>query len=621
MPDVKYEYELDRLYQAWLKSRISLEKPRVSRREAAREVVGGRYADNDANHEVYIPLLSMYVDIVLGNLVSDDPRVMLDTSDVRKKPTVKAQEAWANQQFKRMGLADTLQRWVVDAGYGTGVLKLGIASPAEADQRAGTATAGMPYIGLVGLDDFAFDPYATDWAETGFEANRYRVPLASVKDDSTYNRVRKTLTGEPPKPYNREGDERARMISRGWRNSGASDDELEEHVDLWEFYCRREGLLMTFAEEQLWGDSVQEPLAVRKFSGPSCGLFYKLGLTLPVPDQCLSVGPIQRLYPMHALVNRLYRKLSKQAGRQKQVSLYPGNQTEDMNRLRQAQDGDVIQFDKPDAVKVWSSPGADAANAAFSENARNLYSWMAGNLDAAGGLAPQAKTLGQDRLLAEGSTRAIGHMSRRVVTGTSDVMKGLLYYYHTHPTIVQRSRVGPRDLPDIGVDRYVLPRNHPLATMRPPREPGTSLHVRDFPYDDVDVQAHPYTFKNQTPGERGQMIDQLVMGMVAPMMPMLQQQQIAFNARKWLQLKSEYDNNPDIPELLTIGDPPDPDAPTPGPSHQAGMTAPGGPAAPPAPDRSSVTGPGASAMYQAAQLGRNPGGAPSSNGHVATIGG
>lgn len=629
----RYEYDMPRLYAAWLKSRMALQKSREWRREAAKQVAGNRYGDEDAKEDVYIPLLGMYVDIVLGNLVANEPRVMLDTFDRRRKPMVDAQQAWANRQIVKIGLADTLKRWVVDAGYAVGVLHTALASPAEAAKRATTAEAGMPYVARVDLDDFGFDPHATDFAEAGFVFRRVRVPLDAVRDDSTYSGARKKLTPQGNGPYNREtGDERIVMISRGYRGTGyGDDDEYCEHVDLWQFWCPREKQILTFADEQLWGGLADggresDPLLAQAWVGPDQGPYDFLGLTLPIPGNAMPVGPLQRLMPMHLLVNRLYRKLARQAARQKQVGLYPGSDTEETARLTRASDGDVIQFEKPENIKVWSSPGADPNNAAFAENARTLYSWVAGNLDAAGGLAPQAKTLGQDRLLNEGASRAIAHMQRAVVAGTSNVQRKLAWYWHLHPTLVQRSAYNPPGLDDVWVDRAAVPVGHPLARYgAPPDRSGRRMHVheRDLPFDEIDVRVDPYSLPHQTPEEREAKLDQLVMQVIAPLMPLLQQKGIDFDVRKYLQKKGEYGNNTDIPELVTVGEPP----------AEAAAAAQGGgqPAEPGMPaqttrtyervNRSAVTGPGQSRSVQQALLGQNPGGAPSSNGKVATIGG
>src|SRR4051794_15466147 len=74
-----------------------------------------------------------------------------------------------------------------------------------------------------------------------------------------------------------------------------------------------------------------------------------------------------------------------------------------------------------------------------------------------GGLAPQSKTLGQDKMLNENSSHSIMDMQDRTVEYTSGVMEALVWYWWYHPELVTRTQ---REIPGL---------------------PGATIPVRTFP--------------------------------------------------------------------------------------------------------------------------------------------
>lgn len=547
-----YAYDLPRLQTAWQKSRQSLQRARDERREAVRQAVGDHYADEGAKEKVYLPLLWMYTDIVVGNLVANDPRVMLSTKVGKKKPMVHALETWANEEIRRMELAEVLKRAVVDAAYCMGIVKVGLATPPDAARYTWGLEEGQPFAQVVDLDDYACDPHARVDTELQWEGHRYRVPLETVKDSKLYSKDRKQLSASPDAPYNREGDERIGMIGRGFKGTGGSDEEYRDMVDLWEFFIPSggesgRGLILTLAEDQMAGGSqYAEPLRAQEWVGPYCGPFHRLGLSLPVPGNLIPSGPIQRLRNLDFLVNRLYRKLARQADRQKAVGLYAGTSAEDAERWRKAADGEMIRMENPDRVKWIDSGGPNAFNGQFTEQARTLFSWVAGNLDAAGGLSSQAGTLGQERLLDTNSSRSIAHMQDRAVKFTGSVLDAMLWFWYLHPTKVMHTTY-----PIAGLPKPLRRRVYPHGADKAVLPAGT--HVRDLPYEQLDVRVDPYSQRHRTPQERLADLERIVTQVVMPMLPLLQQQGHYFDIGKFLEKESEYGDMPDLPDIITLG--------------------------------------------------------------------
>lgn len=594
------DVDLSRLPDAWRASRRVLRKFRENRREFVREYAGGHYAEDGAPATVYVNLIAQYVSIVVRSLTGQNLRGLVTPRDRSHKPLADAMQAWLNGQFQRMNLAGELERVVLDAAFSIGIAKVALATPSDAAQLAWGLRGGQPFVRRVDLDDFAFDPHARDFAEVGFIGHRFRVPLDAVRDSPLYDRAeRGKLTASEDPRHNRDGDERVNRISTG--HHPGYDAEFEEHADLWEFYFPRRRLLVTVSDDQVDGESEPRPLRVVEWVGPDAGPYHVLGLCPPPPNNAMPKSPLMDLYPLHCLLNNLYRKLAEQAERQKDVLAVRRRSADDAANVGREGDGGIIPVDNPEDMKTVSFPGANPGNNAFFEQGKGLYSWLAGNLDSLGGLQPQAKTLGQDAMLERNSSRLVADMQERVVGLTSRVMGALGWYYYHHPKLVMKSE---KSVPGTGA---VIPRSvYPAGSGLDPRE----HHVRDVSFDELAIRVDPYSMPYSTPKEREAKLDAVVTQTLMPLFPLLQQQGVQLDAAKYLEKKAEYGDVPDLPEIVSIQEPP---------QSEPGATPGGGAERPPMPanttrtyqrvNRSEATGPGVQKSTVQALLGQNPGGA------------
>lgn len=584
--------DIPRLCQAIKRSRLMLRYPRECRRNSILQYVGRNYAEEGTMEEVPINMLALYVQIVSRSLISKAPRVMLSTFQKQNKPIVGAMETWINKELVDMRAEETLRRWIIDALFSVGIMKIALATPSDAAQVSWKLSAGRPFMAAVSLDDWVYDPHTRDLTDYSFMGHRFRVPLDTVKDSPLYSKERKDLVATTDPVYNEEGDQRANVIARTFYGQ-TTGDEYEDMVDLWEIYDPRRRLIITLAADEAGNPTGSDALRVQRWIGSDQGPYVILGLQ-SVPDNPLPKAPIQDLYDLHMHINQVYRKLIRQAERQKSLLLWAGAAEGDADRLKLANDGDVVRVDNPDKVqiKVWEQQSQ--LNFQLFQDLLAKFNQMAGNLETMGGLGTQAKTKGQEELLAQNSAGTAAAMQDTVISGIQKVLKSLCWYYHHDPYKVQQSTFQLPGMPEVQINRRVAPRDR-----------------QGISWDEMDFRIDPYSLQNQTPQTRLGLIQQALQQIVIPMAGILQQQGIRLDMNKLLQKWGKYTDNPDLEEILTYAAPPDPSPPGTG-------------SKPPMPgntertytrvNQSEQTPDGQRTMMANMLMGQNPGGNPDQTG-------
>ncbi len=527
------------------RARLTLRHFREERAAAVRQYAGNHWSGNTTRQSVPVNLLSQYVNIVGGSLVPENLRAMLSTFRRDQRPTVSKMQSWCNQQIVHERLSTTFKRVVVDALFSIGVAKVALATPADAASYAWSLKAGQPFCVRVDLDDFVYDiDHARDLAEATFMGHRVRVPLDAVKDSKIYNRSRNDLCPQEDKLYNAEGDERISVMGRGVY--GLNYEEFEDHVDLWEIYLPRHRLVVTLSDDQVTGavlggrEGLKDALRVQRWIGPDEGPYAVLGFGI-VPGNSMPKAPVQDLMDLHLSVNNAFRKLLRQCENQKEVVLVSRAATEDGSRVIQTSDGDMVGVDDPKAMQMVKFNGPSNELFLFATQLRQLFSWLAGNLDVQGGLEPQSKTATQDKMLDANASRQTSTLQGEVTTFCSDVLKRMCWYWHHDPLSTQTAG-------------YTLPGSK-LTTMRT----LTPQQRQQVPFEDMDVRVDPYSQPRQTPQTKLAALNQIMQGILTPMMPLLQQQGIQIDVNAYLQKVAQYMDMPDLTDVVTIAEPPSPD--------------------------------------------------------------
>ena len=535
---------VSRLCEAINVYRQALETPRCERFEAVRQYAGDHWSEETAGEKIHINLLSLYVDIVLRNLIAKTPRVMLSTLKMQEKPVVAAMQDWANTHFEKMRLASSLQRIALDALFSVGIAKVGLIDPARSAAANWRLAPGEASVQRVDLDDFVFDMNARDFAEASFIGHRYRVPLEVAKD--FYKKTGKELTASEGRSYNTQGDERIDVLGRGYYGA----DEYIEMVDLWEIWCPQYGVIHTLSEDSLTGatslSNGTEPkaLAEEDWIGHDSGPYKFLGL-MTVPGNAMPKGPIQNLINMHRSANRVLSKLIWSAENFKDVTILPKGAEADWERIKTAMHGGVGFMDRADQAKQIAMNRPDPMLLQFFIQLKEIFSWMAGNLDIMGGLSPQSKTARQDTMLNENSTRGIADMQDRMVTFASEVTESLLWYAWHDPKLIMNAPYSPQGLPDIQIPRALGPWNAENPRMM----------KRTGAFEDMQIKIDPYSLPHSTPQKRAQDLIQVVTKLYFPYAQIAMQQGITLDFNTFLEKLGVYLDMPDLKEIMKMAQP------------------------------------------------------------------
>lgn len=551
MPSTKAPKGLDigRLCTAMHRARLVLEKPRWTRVEFTRQYVGAHYSIEGARLPVPVNLLASYISIVGRKLIANNPRVMLSTFEHQYTRTVETMEDWANKEIEKIGFAESLKRWVVDSLFSVGFMKVALASPYDAALSAWAVQAGDPYAQNIDLDDMVWDVFARKFSECGFIGHRVRVPLMAIKDSGMFGRGRKAaIEGTENMMYNLEGDERIGMLSR--TTLAGAREEYEDFVDLWEVYVPRHKVVVTLLNDQLLGAAMGadqawkhgiphgRALNIQPWLGPQWGPIIPLGMST-VPGNALPKAPLQDLYDLHMFINRCTRKLMRQTDRQKEVLFCPAASGDDGKRAIDASDGEAWNMANPKDMMKVNFGGPDQRVFELMNAFKEVFSWLSGNLEIMGGLGAQSKTATQDELLNQNASASISEMQDSVGTGVARAIKSMCWFWHHNPSKYMKSKFTLPGLPQVSTVRRVGPQER-----------------QQIAFEDLDIRVDPCSMVHMTPQMRGAALDQLVMQIVAPLMPIMQQQGVIFDMQAFLQKRAKYFDMPDLPEIVGVSNVP-----------------------------------------------------------------
>lgn len=526
-----------------------MEFPRSKREQLVRATVGPNWSDETSTDPSRpVNLLDLYGKVVVPNLAPQNPRVLLSTWDQESKPAVAAMEHVINLQIPKIEFAETMQRVAYDALLSMGIVMVGLGSPADAAYNAWESEAGQYFVELVDLDDFLYDYHARRFSQAAFIGNRFRRPLKAVQADKTYSKKRKDLIGQDIRRFNPEGDQRINVLQSG--NRVGTHAEAEDMVELIQVYLPRERMMVVYATDDSGRATVDEdgqPLRKRRFIGPPCGPYHFLSYGV-VPNSAMGKGPMQNLQKLDDVVNRLFCKLINQAQDQKKVVCVTGQADADGNRILACNDGQIIRVDDAKSITTLEFNGPDPMNFQLAESLRQLFGYMAGNLDTLGGLSPGAKTASADKMLNENASRMVLDMQAKTVAFAAKVLGSMAWYEWEHP---QNVRSYEHKVPglNIGMARHVYPRDAEDKSGNP------RMLRRQIPYAQLDLRVDPYSTPVQTPQMRLQQMNGVVTQIVIPMMQIMAAQGITFDMNAYLKKVGEYMDMPDLAEILTIQEP------------------------------------------------------------------
>jgi len=435
-----------------------------------------------------------------------------------------------------------LKRWVIDSIYGMAVMKVGITTPSESEKSGWKFTVGQPYAIAVDLDDWVMDPNARSLDQLAWCGHRSRLPIAALRNSKLYEAVkRKKIQPNLDRQYNQPGDERISMLGRQFISGEL--EEAYEYVDVWEIYLPMEKAILTMVSNDGDTPDVSEKsdlLEIKNYVGPANGPYHFLSLMPPVSGNAMPKGPIQDLIDMDEALNGMLQKLINQAKRQKSLLGAKGDADGDVSRITEARDGEAIRLDQPDKLTPIEFGGPNQNNQQFTSYLWEFLNKLGGNVEMLGGLGAQSRTATQDKMLNANSSASIQAMQQAVVSGTSKVIESLCWYWHHHP-------------------QYTMTGYQPITGLPNPIQRTVTPQMRQtVKFEDLKLKVDPYSLQFQTPEQKLAFLNQTVAQVIVPMMGMLQQQGIAFDMNKYLEIIATHANSPELMDIVQSIQAPDP---------------------------------------------------------------
>ena len=535
--------ELPKLRAAVSENHRKLQPYRKNMYEAVRQYVGKHYSNDGTTDRVPVNYIKIAVQIYSRLLSARMPRVTVNTRSPELKVMAARAELLANNLIKAVDLGSRVREWVESAMFGMGVLKVGWTESGvvEWDDQSGPyqLPVGEAFAETILMDDWVQDLQARGrpWEMCSFMGHKYRINLEEAKERPDWDKnARKALTESVRSKLTGSGDPKLGTISGG---QAPNSEPLFKEVEIWEIYIPDSQQVITFGAENQSADPssyVDQPLSVLEWAGPRqgpnfCGPYHFLGFDWPI-GQSMPVPPVSHWRDMHELANQLLNKNARKAIRQKTVFGYQSGHDEDARRQREAGDGEMVQMNDPNAVKVFENPGVDQQLLGYTMNLDQMMDKVGGNLTALGGLGPQSATIGQDEMALGQASSQLDDMKNDVLMSLGSAVKNMLYYWWNDPV---------QEFADVIkiTDKIEMP-----FTIKPDVR-GEIWHKLNF-----DIQ--PYSMKHSQPEERAGFVMELMNN--PNFLQILEMNGKMVNADELLRLLSDYYNVPEVHDIIASMD-------------------------------------------------------------------
>lgn len=377
------------VYEAIDASDKKLGKARKLRTEALKEFTGRYYNEDDGKHR---PMNIVYraCRVLRAHIAHKNPKytVTTDNQQIRGEALVIGDRL--TNLADELGFKKLDKLLLLDAMLGPcAIVRMGMRVRSELETMEGRdLNPGQWYLRRVSLDDYVCDPRANRREELAWEGDRYRVSkerlLSSGKFDAD---VVKRI---PNMPRRTKSDaDRAESVGG---NKGDAFELIDtvELIDVF-FYDLGGGgrtVKVTLPTEY----QCDEWLVVEEYEGPERGPYETLEFD-PIPDNAVALSPVAAFREQSENLNNVLAKLLEQVSKSKRIPVI-GNAvpSDEVEQLRQNQDGEVWQTQDPSAAKVMDmsfvSPELIPLGQMFMQHANT----MAGNPDMLGGTGSSAQT-------------------------------------------------------------------------------------------------------------------------------------------------------------------------------------------------------------------------------------
>jgi len=530
MIDLANDEKRGRLLKAIKSSRDALEPFRRVRKELIKDYVGSWYSTSGATNKTLVNLMNQTARIYTVALAANNPQVLVSTPNFESLPFARRFEVNLNKLISDMALDVTFRAIVLDAFFCIGC---GVVMMRDTDTRFhGLLESeedvwldpGEPWLNRVSLDDLILDMPAKELTKMRYCGHRYRADYEKVMDEPGYSKKVK----DKLKPTSREHHD-STGATRDIASDDAQDDDLKDMIWLQDVWIAENKSVVTMPCDQ-----DLEPLIERDWTGSQAGPYKFLSLG-DTPDNVIPTSPAMNLKGMHDLQNRLHRRMEEDSDAHRVVNVYPPSGADDAERIRTAERNSWHKMNDPKSINQVEVGGIDQRDMALATFIQDEFDRLAGNLQAMGGLGPQASTLGQEELIHGQLSRNVADMRMSVVNFAADCILDLGRLMWEDQTLELQSSI-------------------PVGNSGIQVRSDWTPDLRMGAFEDYEFRVEPYSTVFKTPEQKLQELFQTLQ-QIAPLWPMFQASGATLDAEAIVDEIARLKNRPEFKRFITFATP------------------------------------------------------------------
>lgn len=532
MFDLSNPEKRGRLRKAIKASRDALETHRRVRKLMVQHYCGSWYSTTapQDSERILVNLMNQTARIHTVALAANNPQVLVSTPNLDNLPFARRFEVNLNKLISDMELDQTFRAIVLDAFFCIGC---GVVMMRDTDTRFhGLLESeedvwldpGEPWLNRVSLDDLILDMPAKELSKMRFCGHRYRADYEKVMDEPGYDKKVK----DKLRPTSREAFDSVGATQEIGIDP-SQDTDLKDMVWLQDVWIAENKSIVTMS---CYDDL--EPLIEREWTGSQAGPYKFLSLG-DVPDRIIPASPAINLFGMHLQQNRLHRRMEDDSDAHRVVQVYPPGMEDDAELLRTAERNGWYRGKSPEQIKQFETGGIDQRDMAMATFLQDEFDRFAGNLQAMGGLGPQASTVGQEEIVHGELSRNVADMRMSVVTFASACTLDLGRLMWQDQTLEIQSSI-------------------PVGSSGIEIRSDWTPEYRQGAFEDYQFKVEPYSMVFKTPEQKLQELFQ-VLQQIAPLWPMFQASGATLDAEAIVDEIARLKNRPEFKRFITFATP------------------------------------------------------------------
>lgn len=532
MFDLADQEKRGRLRKAIRASRDAIENHRRVRKLMVENFCGSWYSSTTPqdNERILVNLLNQTGRIYTVALAASNPQVLVSTPLMESLPFARKFEVNLNKLISDMALDQTFRAIVLDAFFCIGC---GVVMMRDTDTRFhGLLESeedvwldpGEPWLNRVSLDDLILDMPAKELSKMRYCGHRYRADYEKVMDEPGYDKKVK----DKLKPTSRESQDSVGSTQEIGTDP-SQDNDLKDMIWLQDVWIAENKSVVTMPCDQ-----DLEPLIEREWTGSQAGPYKFLSLG-DVPDRIIPASPAINLFGMHLQQNRLHRRMEDDSDAHRVVQVYPPGMDDDAKRLQTSERNGWYRGKSPEQIKQFEMGGIDQRDMAMATFLQDEFDRFAGNLQAMGGLGPQAATASQEQMVYGELSRNVADMRMSVVSFASAAILDLGRLMWNDQTLEIQSAI------PVGNTGIQIPSNW-------------TPDDRRGEFEDYELKVEPYSMVFKTPEQKLQELFQ-VLQQIAPLWPMFQASGATLDAEAIVDEIARLKNRPEFKRFITFATP------------------------------------------------------------------